>query len=148
MTTGKTTALTRWTFVGNVVSLLFNMLSRFVTAFLRRSKNLLILWLRSPSAVILEPKKIVCHCFLCFPIYLAWSDGTRCHNLSFLNVKFSASFFTLLFHFHQEALWFLFTFCLKGRVICIYEVIDLSPGNLNSTLCFIKPGISHDVLCI
>ena len=57
MTTGKTIALTRQTFVGKVKSLLFNMLSRFVIAFLSRSKHLLISWLQSPSAVILEPKK-------------------------------------------------------------------------------------------
>ena len=56
MTTGKTTALTRWTFVGKVISLLFNMLSRLVITFLPRSKRLLISWLQSPSAVILEPK--------------------------------------------------------------------------------------------
>ena len=58
MTTGKTIALTRWTFVGKLMSLLFNMLSRFVIAFLPRSKHLLISWLQSPSAVILEPRKI------------------------------------------------------------------------------------------
>ena len=58
MTTGKTIPLTRWTFVGNVMSLLFNMLSRLVIAFLPRSKRLLISWLQSPPAVILEPKKI------------------------------------------------------------------------------------------
>ena len=58
MTTGKTIALTRWTFVGKVMSLLFNMLSRFDIAFLTRNKCLLISWLQSPSAVILEPKKI------------------------------------------------------------------------------------------
>ena len=58
MTTGKTIALTIWTFVGKVMSLLFNMLSRLVIAFLPRSKHLLISWLQSPSAVILEPKKI------------------------------------------------------------------------------------------
>ena len=58
MTTGKTTTLTRWTFAGKVVSLLFNMLSRLVIAFLPRSKHLLISWLQSPSAVILEPKNI------------------------------------------------------------------------------------------
>ena len=58
MTTGKTIALTSWTFVGKVMSLLFNMLSRFVIAFLPRSKCILILWLQSPSTVILEPKKI------------------------------------------------------------------------------------------
>ena len=58
MITGKTIALTRRTFVGKVMSLLFNILSRFVIAFLPRSKRLLISWLQSPSAVILEPKKI------------------------------------------------------------------------------------------
>ena len=58
MTTGKTIALTRWTFAGKVISLLFNMLSRLVITFLPRSKRLLISWLQSPSAVILEPKKI------------------------------------------------------------------------------------------
>ena len=57
MTTGKTIALTRWTSVGKVMFLLFNMLSRLVIAFLPRSKHLLILWLQSPSAVILEPRK-------------------------------------------------------------------------------------------
>ena len=58
MTTGKSIALTRWTFVGKVMSLLFNMLSRLVRAFLQRSKHLLISWLQSPSAVVLEPPKI------------------------------------------------------------------------------------------
>ena len=87
-TTGKTIALNRWTFVGTVMSLLFNMLSRLVITFLPRSKHLLISWLQSPSAVILEPPKIkVCHCFHCLPIYLPRSDGTRCHDLSFLNVE-------------------------------------------------------------
>ena len=70
MTTEKTIALTRWTFVGKAMSLLFNMPSRLVIVFLPRSKHLLISWLQSPSAVILEPKKIVCHCVHCFPIYL------------------------------------------------------------------------------
>ena len=58
MTTGKTITLTKWTFVGKVMSLLFNTLSRFLIAFLPRSKRLLISWLQSPSAVIMEPKKI------------------------------------------------------------------------------------------
>ena len=68
--TGKTTALTRWIFVDKVMSPLFNRPSRFMIAFLPRSKRLLISWLQSPSTVILEPKKIVSHCFHCFPIYL------------------------------------------------------------------------------
>ena len=70
MTTGKIIDLTRWTFVGKMMSLLFSMLSRFVIAFLPRSKHLLILWLQSPSTVILEPKKIKYYYFHFFPIYL------------------------------------------------------------------------------
>ena len=69
MTTGKTIALTRRTFIGKVMSLLFNMLSRLVITFLPRSKSLLISWLQSPSAVILEPKRIKSASFHCFPIY-------------------------------------------------------------------------------
>ena len=87
MTTGKSIALTRWTFVGKVMSLVFNTLSRLVITFLPRSKRLLVSWLQSPSAVILEPKKIKSDSFHCFPIYFPWGDGTRCHDLSFLNVK-------------------------------------------------------------
>ena len=88
MTTGKSIALTRRTFLGKVMSLLFNMLSTLVITFLLRSKHLLISWLQSPYAVILESPKIVFHCFHCFPIYFPWGDGTGCHNLSFLNVEF------------------------------------------------------------
>ena len=89
ITTGKTIALTRWTFVSKVMSLLFNMLSTLVITSLAKSKHLLISCLQSLSAVILEPpKNKVCHCFHCFPISLPWSDGTGCHNLSFLNVEF------------------------------------------------------------
>ena len=69
MTTGKTLALTRWTFIGKVMSLLLNMLSRLVITFLPRSKPLLISCLQSPSAVILEPQTIKSDSFYCFPIY-------------------------------------------------------------------------------
>ena len=69
MTTGKNIALTRRTFAGKVMSLLLNMLSRLVITFLPRRKRLFISWLQSPSAVILEPPKIVCHCFHCFPSF-------------------------------------------------------------------------------
>ena len=70
MTTGKTITLIRRTFVSKIMSLLFNMLSRLVITYLPRSKCLLISWLQSPFAVILEPKKIKSHCFHCFPIHL------------------------------------------------------------------------------
>ena len=88
MTTGKTIALTRWICVDKVMSLLFNMPSRLVITFLPRSKHLLIAWLQSPSAVILEPQKIKSVTYFhCFPIYLPWSDGTGCYDLSFLNAE-------------------------------------------------------------
>ena len=105
MTTGKTIALTRWTFVGKVMSLLFNTLSRLVITFLPRSKRLLISWLPLPSAVILEPPKIkVWHCF---PIYFPWNDGTRCHDLSFLIVKFKPTFSLSSFTFIKRLFSFL-----------------------------------------
>ena len=102
MTTGKTIALTRWTFVGKVISLIFNMLSRLVIAFLPRNTHLLISWLHSPSAVPLESKKInyvtvsifypsICHEVMGpdAMIFVFWM----------LNLKPA---FTLLFHFHQD----------------------------------------------
>ena len=88
MTTGKTIVLTRRTFVDKVMSLLFNMLSRWVITFLPRSQRLLISWLQSPSAVSFGAQKNkFSHCFHCFRIYVPWSDGTGCHDLSFLNVE-------------------------------------------------------------
>ena len=79
----------RQTFVVKIMSLLFNTLSRSVIALLPRSKRLLISWLQSSFAGILEtPPNKVSHCFHCFPIYSPWSDGTGCHDLRFLNVEF------------------------------------------------------------
>ena len=93
MTTGKNIALTIQTFVGKVVSLLFYALFRFVIAFLPRSKRLLILWLQSSSAVILESKKMKSDTFSTFfPFYLLWSDGTWCHDVSFWMLRFQAVF--------------------------------------------------------
>ena len=88
MTIGKTVALTRRTFVGKVMSLLFNMLSRLVIAFLPRSKHILISWLHSPSTVFRAQENKLCHCFHFLCTYLPWSDGNRCHDLRFLNVEF------------------------------------------------------------
>ena len=83
MTTGKTIALTRWTFVGKVMSLHFNKLSRLVITFLPRSKHLLISWLQIICSDFGTQKNKVSHYFHCFPIYFPWSDGTRCHDLKF-----------------------------------------------------------------
>ena len=99
MTTGKTIALTIQTFVGKVMSLLFNMLSRLVITFLPRNKHLLISWLQSPAAVILEPlppPNKVCHCFHCFPIYLPRSDGTSAMILVFWMLSFMPTFYSPL----------------------------------------------------
>ena len=148
MTTEKAIALTRWTFVGKVMSLLFNMLSRLVIDFLPRGKHLLISWLQSPSAVILEPKKIksdtvsivspsICHEVMGQDaiIFIFWM-------LSF-KPAFPLSFFTFIkricsssslsaigwCHLHNWGYWY---FSWQSWF----------------QLCFIQPSILHDVLCI
>ena len=87
MTTGKTIALTRWTFVGKVMSLIFNMLPRLVIAFLPRSKRLNFTAAITICSDFGAQKNKVSHCFHCFPIYLPWRDGTECYDLIFLNVE-------------------------------------------------------------
>ena len=104
MTTGKTIALTRQTFVGKVMPLLFHMLPRLVITFLPRSKHLLISWLQSPSAVTLEPPKIN-------SLTVSIVSPSICHEvmepdamiLVFWMLNFKPFFFSLFFHFHQEA---------------------------------------------
>ena len=105
MTAGKIIALTRRTFVDKVMSLLFNMLSRLVITFLPRSKCLLISWLQSPSAIILEPPKIK-------STIVSTVSPSICHEvmgpdaliLVFWMLSFKPTFSLSLFHFHQEAL--------------------------------------------
>ena len=142
MTTGKTIALTRWTFVSNVMSLLFNMLSRLVIAFLPRSKRLLISWRQSPSSVILESKKIkfvtvsivspsICHEVMepDAMIFVFWILG-----LSQLS-HYSFTFFKRLFSSSLLS-------AIKDGVICISEVIDffllaiLIPASASSSPAF------------
>ena len=94
MTMGKTETLTLWTFVGKVMSLLFNMLSRFVIAFLPTSKFNFIAAVTVHSDFGAQENLSL---FPLFPIYLPQSDGTRCHDLSFSNI---GQLFTLLFHPH------------------------------------------------
>ena len=86
MTTGKTIALTIWTFVGKVMSLLFNMLSRLIIAFLPKRKHLNIMAAVTICSDFGAPQNKVFHCFHCCPME-TWSVGTRCHDLSFLNVE-------------------------------------------------------------
>ena len=149
MTTGKTTALTIQTFVGKVMSLHFNMLSRLFIAFLLRNKYLLISWLLSAFTVVLEPKKIKSATVsMASPSIFHEVMGSDAMIFVFWMLSFKPAFQLQLFHFHQEVLQFIFIFCHKGGVIYISEVIDISPSNLDSSLCFIQPGILHDVLCI
>ena len=120
-----------------------NFFKRFVIAFLPRSKCLLISWRQSPSAVILEPKKTVCHCFHCFPIYLPWSNGQMPWSLFFecwaLSQLFSISFVTLIRR--------LFTSCLLSAIrvvssayhrLLIFFLAILIPGCASSSPAFHK----------
>ena len=124
------------------MSLIFNMLSRFVIAFLSRSKCLLILWLQSPSAVILEPKKIKSLTVSIAPpsiYYEVMGVDAMISVIWMLSFKpvFSLSSFTFTNRFFSSSS----LSCHKGGVICISELIDISPGNLDSSLCFIQPGM-------
>ena len=149
MTAGKTIALTRQTLGAKVMSLLFNTLSRFAIAFLPRSKRLLIMAAVTICSDSGDQENEVCHCFHCFPTNLPWSDGTRCHGLRFSVLSFKPAFSLSSFTFIKR----LFSSSLLSAIRVLSSaylrlVIDISPSNLDSSLCFIQPGISHDVLCI
>ena len=142
LTTGKTIALTRQTFVGKVVSLLFNMLSRFVIDFLPRSKCLF----NFMATVILEPLKIksVTVCIVSSSIcHEVMGPGAMIFIYWMLSFKpaFSLSSFTLIKRLFSSSL-------LSPIRVASSEVIDISPSNLDSSLCFFQPSVSHDVLCI
>ena len=148
MTTGKTIALTRQTFVGKVMSLLLNMLSRLVITFLPRSKCLLISWWQSPSAVILEPPKIksdtvstvspsICHEVIIrdwIPCSL-FSERCVLSQLFYSPLSLSSRGSLVLIHFLP---WGWCHLHIWGYI---------SPGNLDPCLCFIQPSVYHDVLC-
>ena len=148
VTSGKTIALTRWTFLGKVVTLLFNMLSRLVISFLPRSKHLLISWLQSQSAVILEPKKIkFVTVSIVSPsvyrevmgldamIFVFWM-------LSFKPI-FSLSTFTFFKRlFSSSSLSALRVVSSAYLRLLIFLLAILIPA------CFFQSSVSHDVLCI
>ena len=148
LTTGKTIALTKQTFGDKVMSLLFTMLFILVITFLPRSKCLLISWLQPPSAVILEPRKIKSDTVsTVFPSICHKVMGPDAMIFIFRMLSFKPTFHSPL-SLSSTALQFLFAFCHKGGVICVSEVIEISPSNLDSSLCFIQPSISQDVLFI
>ena len=147
MTTGKNKALTRKAFVGKVMSLLLNMLSRLVITFLPRSSaSFNFMAAVTTCSDFGAQKNKVWHYFHCFPIYFPWSDGTRCQDLRFLNVEPTFSLFSFTFIkrlFSSSSLS-----AIRVGAICLSEVIDISPSNLDSSLYFFQPSVSHDVLCI
>ena len=146
MTTGKTIALTRSTFVGKGMSLLFKILCRFVIAFLPRRKHLLISWLQSLFSDFGVQENKVCHCFFFALIYLPRNDETRCHDLNFwmlsFKLAFSLSSITLIKTLFSSSL----LSAISVHIICVSEVADISLGNLDFSLWVIQPSISHDVL--
>ena len=138
MTIGKTVALTIWTFIGKVISLLFNMLSRLVIAFLPRSRCLFIAWLQSPSAVILEPKKIKPVTVSTFSSICHKVMGPDAMILVFwmlcFNPAFSLFSFTLIKRAFNSSLFS----AIRVVIMCISEVVDISPSSLDSSLCCIE----------
>ena len=145
MTTGKTVALTRWTFVGKVMSLLFNKLSRLIITVLLRSKHLLISWLQSPSTVILEPKQIKS----------AAVSPSICHEamrpdamiLVFWMLSFEPTFSLFSFTFIKR----LFSYSFLSAITVVSSVYLKLLIFLSAILvpaCASSSPVSHDVLCI
>ena len=145
MTTGKTIALTRWTFVGKVMSLLFNMLSRLVITFLPRSKRLLISWLQSPSAVILEPKIIKSvTVYTIFPSICHEAMGPDATILVFWMLNFKPTFWLSYFTLIKR----LFSSSLLSAIRVVSSAYLGLLIFLPTILYFFQPSVSHDVLCI
>ena len=144
MTTGKTIALTRWKFVGKVMSLLFNMLSTLVIMFLPRRKHLLISCLQSPLQWFWNPK-----------IKPLTVSSSICHKvmvpdamiLVFWMLSFKPTFSLSSFTFNKR-LSSSYSFSVIRVSSAYLRFIDISPSNLYYSLCFFQPSISHDVLCI
>ena len=147
MTIGKSIALAIQTFVSKVITLSFNTLFRFVIAFLPRSKPVLFSWLQWPSTVVLEPKKIKSVSFHFSPFICHKLMGPGTMILVFWMLNFETAFQSPLSPSSRDSLAPLH-FCHYSVIFYICEVVNISPDNLDSSLCLIQPSISHDVLCI
>ena len=144
---GKAKALTRWTFVSKVMSLLFNTLSRLVIAFLPRSKHLLISWLQSPTAVILEPRKIK---FVTISI-VSPSMGHEvmrpdAMTLVFWMLNSKPAFLLSSFTFIKRLFSSSSLSAIRVEPSAYLSLLIFLPAIL--CLCFIQPSISHEVLCV
>ena len=148
MTNRKSIALTRWNFVSKVMSLFFNMLSRLVITFLLRSKHINFMAAVTICSDFGGQENKVCHCFHCFPIYLHEVVRMDVMILVFWVLSFKSAFSLFSFTFIKK----LFSSSLLSVIRMVssayLRLFDISPGNLDSSLCFIQPSILHDVLCI
>ena len=149
MTIGKPIALTRQTFFSKVMSLLFNMLPMLVIAVLPKSKCLLISRLQSPSAMVLEPKKIKSITVsVVYPCICHEMMGPDAMILVFWMMSFKPTYSLSTFTFIKRLFRSSSLSTIRVVSFAYLEVIDISPGNLDSSLCFIQLSISHDVLCL
>ena len=149
MNTRKTKALTRQTFVGKVMSLLFNMLSRLVITFVPRSKRLSISWLQSPSAVILEPRKIKSATVsIISPSIYHEVMGRGGMILVFRLLSFKPTFSLSSFTFIKSLFSSSSLSAIRAVSSAYLRFIAISLSNLDFNLCFTQPGILRDVLCI
>ena len=139
MTTGKTIAFTRWTFVGTVMSLFFNMLSRLVITFLPRSKCLLISWLQSPSAVILEPRKIKSATVSSFAIYLREVMGPDAVILVFWMLRFKPTFSLSSFTFIKRLFSSSSFYAIRVVSSAYLRLLIFLPANLIPTCASSSP---------
>ena len=148
MTTGKIMALIIWTFAGKVMSLLFNMLSQFVIAFLPKSKCLNFTVAVTVCSDSGAQENKICHCFCFSPSICREVMGPDAMISIFECWVLSQLFQSSLSPSSRDSLVpFLMAFCHKGGITCKSVVIDISPGSFDSCLWFIQPDISYDVLC-
>ena len=147
MITRKSTALTILTYAGKVMSLLFNTLSMFAIAFFPRSKHLLITSAVTICSDFGAKENKICHCFHFFSIFHEVM-GPDARILLFWMLSFKPAFLLSSFTFIKKFFIPLHFLPLEWCIICIFEVVDFSPCNLDSSLWFIQPSVSHDVLCI
>ena len=148
MTTGETIALIIRTFVRKVISLLSNMLSSFVAAFLPKSKLLLILWLQSQSTVILEPKNIKSITVSIFSLSIFHEIMGQMSWSYFFEYWVLSQLFHSPLSPSSGGSYFLFISCHESGIICTTKVLDISLSNLDSRLSFILPGSPvHNYYC-
>ena len=153
MTNGKTVALTRWTFAGKVRSLLFNVLSRLVITFLQRSKHLLISWLQpqpctAPAVILESPKIKSLTIFIVSPSICYEVMGPDVVILVFWMLSFKQTFSLSSFTFIKRFFSSSSLSAIRVLSSAYLKVLIFPHSNLDSSLCFIQPSISHDVLCI